>query len=172
MSFDVQHSLMLLSYPFCFLSSSLSLSLSTFSQSKPKLPPPRHLATGCLWTEVPLIEIARQMCLIDWHLVRHIRKYELAFYGPTTTRHRHTPNILAVVKRFMNVAKWVSTEVRKEARVKGRWISHEIFCPLQVIMLSTPKQRAKMMTHCIELASQLHKFHNYAGTRPIGTHDR
>ncbi len=37
----------------------------------------------------------------------------------------------------------------------------------QVIMLSTPKLRAKMVSHCIELAATLHKFHDYAGNSPF-----
>jgi hypothetical protein len=38
-------------------------------------------------------------------------RYELGYYGPTYTRHRHTPHILAVVRRYLTMAKWVSTEV-------------------------------------------------------------
>jgi hypothetical protein len=41
---------------------------------RPKLPPPSRLMVGCAWREVPIVEIARQMCLIDWHIIRNITR--------------------------------------------------------------------------------------------------
>ena len=84
------------------------------------------------YTEVPLLEVARQMTLIEHDLYRSIQPWEFFKCGwSKADKEKTSPNILAMVQRFNQVSSWVAHEVLRGA---------------------DPKQRAKRIGHFLDLA--------------------
>jgi len=94
-------------------------------------------------------EIARQMSIIDWNLYTVIRPNEFLLKSWTRNVSR-APNLIALQKRFNDVAKWVATCILNDRKVAG-------------------KGKAKSLTRFLRVADYLRNLNNFLSLGAIYT---
>eukprot|EP00026_Physarum_polycephalum_P009856 Phypoly_transcript_09993.p1 GENE.Phypoly_transcript_09993~~Phypoly_transcript_09993.p1 ORF type:complete len:442 (+),score=94.76 Phypoly_transcript_09993:72-1328(+) len=107
------------------ISSSNSLSFDKWRSKKKRgslnLSKERSSATPTSIWDFDEEEIAQQMTLIDFELYQVIRPTEFLnqAWNKTSTQHR-SPNLLALIARFNLIGLWVSHQILREERLRGR----------------------------------------------------
>jgi len=85
---------------------------------EPKVPKNIYSPTLTL-DDIDEEEIARQLSVIDWTLYTAIRPTE--FLQKAWTRHKHrAPNLVAFIKRFNDLTKWVAIGIINERKASGK----------------------------------------------------
>jgi len=106
--------------------------------------PPTPIIPKCSLTsivDIHPLEIARQMTLMDYKLCREIESKECL--GCAWTKHdkeTRSPNLLAMIKRFNLVSKWVSAIIVKEPVLK---------------------KRSRILSHIISVVQHLRELNNF-----------
>jgi hypothetical protein len=114
-------------------------------------PPPKPLVGGDggarYFLEMPLLELARQLTLIEHDLYRSIQPSEFFRCGWSRRgKEQSSPNVLAMVQRFNQVSQWVAHEILRGA---------------------DPKARARRIEFWLELARELEQLNNFNGITEI-----
>ncbi len=106
--------------------------------------PPRPLCTvdntaGLELGEVETLELARQITLMEFTLYRSIRPWECLGQAWTkkASRDEKAPNIMAMIHRFNQVSRWVSTEILKHESLKKRTAVLERFIQIATVITSS-----------------------------------
>lgn len=103
----------------------------------PVLPPSAHFTL----MDLSPVEIARQITLIEYDLYCKIKPWECINQAWTKpTKNEKAPNIMEMIRRFNQVSRWVATSILQE---------------------QTPKDRAEVMSHFIDVAIECKELHNF-----------
>eukprot|EP01120_Amphizonella_sp_Union-15-10_P012325 TRINITY_DN5451_c0_g1_i1.p1 TRINITY_DN5451_c0_g1~~TRINITY_DN5451_c0_g1_i1.p1 ORF type:complete len:588 (-),score=114.16 TRINITY_DN5451_c0_g1_i1:46-1776(-) len=112
-----------------------------FSTPYPRPVLPVNVGGALQLMDIPAIEVARQMTLIEFDLFTKIQPWE--FLGQAWTKadkDDKAPNVVAMISRFNVVSKWIATEI----------------CSVE-----NQKKRLKVVLRCIEIAQRLREYNNF-----------
>ncbi len=127
----------------------LSNALTEEVTAPPKslLPPNCTLNTPVDISDLPVLELARQLTICDWILMRRIEPKELLEKRwQSDDKCDEAPNVLAYIDHFNAVSTWVATEV---------------------VFEENPKQRALVLAKMVQVADALRGMRNYSGFMEI-----
>ena len=111
---------------------------------KPLLPSKRNPVS---FLEIPPLEVARQLTLIDWGLFKRLEASELIEQAwKRDTRAKDAPNVIGLIARSDYVSGLVATEILRQEK---------------------PKERAMVISRLLQVADECRGLQNWNGTMAV-----